>query len=484
MINSRNLSICFAVYTAFSFYNPNYTLCEAYIPVSQRPDPSPLVIRYKQKNTFYALAPYHVKTRCKNRIELSSSFFEEDQEHSNDNIIAKFDPLDIENNNEQNDTQQLSLWAARALLLSVAVLWGTNFASVKYLENLCFHPPCVHPPSEAALARFGVAALASMPFLINQRKDIILAGFECGLWITLGYFTQALALSTVSSGQCAFICSLTVVVVPLLSALLYGKPMKPINIVSGALAVAGVGVLEGMVDFHTLLNIQPAVAEVTADVATSVSASNVLNGMESTEMISSAATAGPAAAAAAAKSSGIFATIEHAIGISKGDLLALGQPLGFGLAFMRIEHYVEKFKNVDNRIMTLSAAQCVSVGLLSFFWVLFDFHGTIPNMEYMIEPHRLGAIAWTGIMTTVVAIYLEGFALQVVSATEAALTFASEPVWASLFGAWLLHENLNVNSYVGGAIILGACLLSAVDGGDNDEVDAEGNGSNEIIATR
>ena len=75
-------------------------------------------------------------------------------------------------------------------------------------------------------------------------------------------------------------------------------------------------------------------------------------------------------------------------------------------------------------------------------------------------------------MTTVVAIYLEGVALQVASATEAALVFASEPVWATLFGSWLLHENVNMNSYVGGAIILTACITSAVadlPSSDNDD---------------
>jgi drug/metabolite transporter (DMT)-like permease len=64
-------------------------------------------------------------------------------------------------------------------------------------------------------------------------------------------------------------------------------------------------------------------------------------------------------------------------------------------------------------------------------------------------------------MTTVVAIYLECVALQVASATEASLLFSSEPVWASLFGLWLLHEQLGINAYVGGAIILCACILSA-----------------------
>mmetsp|Transcript_28203 Transcript_28203/g.43397 ORF Transcript_28203/g.43397 Transcript_28203/m.43397 type:complete len:81 (-) Transcript_28203:197-439(-) len=77
-------------------------------------------------------------------------------------------------------------------------------------------------------------------------------------------------------------------------------------------------------------------------------------------------------------------------------------------------------------------------------------------------------------MTTVVAIYLEGFALQTASATEAALTFASEPVWASLFGAYLLRERLNFNSYVGGAVILGACVLGALSDMPNDEANENG----------
>lgn len=351
---------------------------------------------------------------------------------------------------EKEDEGKLGIWAARGVLLLVAMLWGTNFASVKYLENLCFHPPCDHSPSEAALARFGVAAAVSLPLLIGQRMDVIKAGLECGLFITFGYFTQALALETVPSGECAFICSLTVVVVPLISALFFGKPIKPINLLSGALAIAGVGVLEGMIDVTSIMGVNPALADVAASLPPVV--------VESSTTTTTAA----AAAATAADSTGWLASLSSSIGLSKGDLLALGQPFGFGIAFMRIEHYVEEFKDVKNRIMTISAAQCLGVGLLSLFWVLYDFGGSMPDLSYMVEPHRIAALLWTGIMTTVVAIYFEGFALQVASATEAALTFASEPVWAALFGAWLLHERLGLDSYVGGGVILSACLLSAV----------------------
>ena len=344
--------------------------------------------------------------------------------------------------------RHLNIWGARALLLMVAMLWGTNFASVKYLESLCFHPPCHHLPSEAALARFGVAAFASLPLLIGQRKDVILAGFECGIWITLGYITQAMALSTIPSGKCAFICSLTVVVVPLINSF-FGKKVKLVNIASAALAILGVGVLEGMLDIPALLGIQPDIADVlpTLDASTGSSAMT---------------TASVSSAAADVESTDWLASAASTIGLTKGDILALGQPFGFGISFMRIEHYVEKFKDVENRVLTISASECLAVGLISLLWVLFDFQGSIPDMTYMIEPHRVGAILWTGIMTTVVAIYFEGLALETASATEAALTFSSEPVWASLFGAWLLHEQLNLDSYVGGAIILTACLLSAV----------------------
>lgn len=113
-------------------------------------------------------------------------------------IVVEDSALDSIQEDEQR--KKLGVWAARGLLLFIAVLWGTNFATVKYVQALCFHPPCVHPPSETALARFGVAAAVSIPFLIGQKKDVILGGLECGLWISLGYITQALALKEIDAG--------------------------------------------------------------------------------------------------------------------------------------------------------------------------------------------------------------------------------------------------------------------------------------------
>lgn len=241
---------------------------------------------------------------------------------------------------------------------------------MKYLENLCFHPPCHHPPSEFALARFGVAGLVSIPLLWGKRWDVIRGGFECGLWITLGYVSQAMALASISSGKCAFICSLTVVFVPVVSAILYGKPIRKSDILAGLVAISGVAMLEGMIDVHNLLGVAPAVAHVgTSSDMVPVATSSMASSSSSVEL----AAGGPIASMAAN------------MGIDKGSLLALGQPVGFGFAFTRIEATQEKFKEVPDRVLTIAAAQCVSVAILSLLWVLHDFDGAIPDFGYMME---------------------------------------------------------------------------------------------------
>jgi hypothetical protein len=50
--------------------------------------------------------------------------------------------------------------------------------------------------------------------------------------------------------------------------------------------------------------------------------------------------------------------VSGASGPVVGDLWSLGQPVGFGIAFMRIEHYMAKYKG---QALPLAAAQMVSV---------------------------------------------------------------------------------------------------------------------------
>jgi hypothetical protein len=141
----------------------------------------------------------------------------------------------------------------------------------------------------------------------------------------------------------------------------FGKTIKPLNLVAAAIALSGVAILEGLVDTSSVVHLLDggvAAESATTAIATSTGATNT----NILEQITSGN-----------------------LGIGKADVIALGQPFGFGMAFLRIEHYVEKFKEEKNQILTLSAAQCLSVGMISLMWVLYDFHGTIPDMHYMVR---------------------------------------------------------------------------------------------------
>jgi drug/metabolite transporter (DMT)-like permease len=310
----------------------------------------------------------------------------------------------LQKNKNNTKRRELGLWSSRALLLLVGVLYSTNFASIRYLETICFHPPCDHPPSEAAFSRFFLASIVSLPFLWGKPMDVIWGGIECGFLVSGNYIFQAEALESISAGKCAFISSLSVVSVPILSYFIDGKPLKPLQLFCAFLAICGVAILEDL-----------------------------------------------------------YSVLQEAKPLSQGDILALGQPLFFGLSLMRVEHYVEKYKEVPNRVLTISCAMCVAVCFLSFLWVLFEAQG-FPDLTYMLEPHRLAALAWTGTVTSVGCMILQGIALQRATATDAALIFATDPVWGSLFAGWLLGERLTFTSYVGGGIILVASMTGAISG--------------------
>ena len=104
-------------------------------------------------------------------------------------------------------------------IISCAAIYGTNFACVKLLDDAM-------PASQAAALRFGLAAAAMLPFTATASGAGALgAGFEVGVWNALGYTAQAIGLAAAgaSAGKSAFLCSLAVVVVPLLDASLGGE---------------------------------------------------------------------------------------------------------------------------------------------------------------------------------------------------------------------------------------------------------------------
>ncbi len=83
-----------------------------------------------------------------------------------------------------------SLLVYKGMLLIVAMLWGSNFGALKYLDT------CGVDISLLTAMRFLLASVALLPALWGKGFGVLKAGMEVGLWVTLGYITQAIGLET------------------------------------------------------------------------------------------------------------------------------------------------------------------------------------------------------------------------------------------------------------------------------------------------
>jgi len=155
------------------------------------------------------------------------------------------DPLHLHSPSSLSDPN-----GSRALVLLAASLYGTNFASIKILDQ--------HMPTAAGLSlRFLLAAAALSPFLFTGKGDgkgVLFAGLEIGLLNSVGYVFQAIGLQETEADKSAFICSLAVVVVPLLDFVFRGKMLSQKSLISCILAVCGVAMLEGSSITHGFTN--------------------------------------------------------------------------------------------------------------------------------------------------------------------------------------------------------------------------------------
>ncbi len=122
------------------------------------------------------------------------------------------------------------------LHLNLATLfWGSTFVMVK--DSLA-----TLEPGQINFARFSVATLFFLPFLLGQNRALWWAGLELGAWLFAAYLTQTVGLQYTTASRSAFITTLYVVALPLFMGLLGRRLQWPIWVGAG-LAILGVGLL-------------------------------------------------------------------------------------------------------------------------------------------------------------------------------------------------------------------------------------------------
>lgn len=337
----------------------------------------------------------------KEHQEESSKIFVSPEIYNSSSWVVDIDYTSV--NNIQHRGEKHDIFKARSLLVGASALYGTNFALVKLLGDSI-------PVGINTALRFGLAALFTLPWLLfdensndNAEEAWMAAwlGFEVGLWNSIGYVAQALGLETTPASESAFLCSLAVVVVPMLD-FASGKRLLHRQWVGAILAVLGVACLE-------------------------------IGSLQIGEQLP-----------------------------TMGDILSMIQPFAFGIGFWRMEKAMQSYPNQACRT---TAAQLSAVFLVTLLYGLFSIDSlesiqSFPWEEWITSPSVVFGLMWTGIVTTALSVYMENLALETLSATETTLIFSTEPIFGSAFAAVILGERFGVSAWIGATFILTACVYS------------------------
>ncbi|KAL1564078.1 hypothetical protein AAHA92_06481 [Salvia divinorum] len=124
------------------------------------------------------------------------------------------------------------------LLHLICFVYASNIAVIKEVEGFT-------DPAYFSAVRFVVTTVPFLPFVFKARNDpeVRSYGLELGLWVSLGYLSEALGLVTSDAGRASFISLFTVIVIPLLESML--GEMVPARTWFGILmSVVGISMLE------------------------------------------------------------------------------------------------------------------------------------------------------------------------------------------------------------------------------------------------
>jgi drug/metabolite transporter (DMT)-like permease len=131
-------------------------------------------------------------------------------------------------------------WIADGLLLLVAIIWGTTFVIVKGIVARI--DPFVLIGMRFLVASIAVT-LALAPRIRQMDRTFVKAGIVIGLILFAGYALQTVALEFTTASKCGFITGLSVVLVPVFSALMFKKSPDIPSLVGVGFATLGLALL-------------------------------------------------------------------------------------------------------------------------------------------------------------------------------------------------------------------------------------------------
>jgi drug/metabolite transporter (DMT)-like permease len=279
-------------------------------------------------------------------------------------------------------------------LLLVTLVWGTTFPAMKGL-TVYFSPVWI------IFVRFAVAAVLLAPFLWKPGRDDLVSGGLLGVLLFFCFVFQVEGLALTTSNRNAFICGMSVLVVPLLGLVAGKLPEKRI-VLALLLALAGLAAL-----------------------------------------------------------------CWDGGGWGRGDTLAMVSALAFGLYVKMMEFRTRR----ASRLMTLTAAQILTVALCAAVWLLarevprttIDAGQDYANYWQYVG-QGLGQYAvnllYLGVVATAAIISLQSWGQARATANEAAVIYSFEPAAAAFFAFFWLGETMTPRGWIGAALLIAGMIVS------------------------
>jgi drug/metabolite transporter (DMT)-like permease len=138
------------------------------------------------------------------------------------------------------------------------------------------------------------------------------------------------------------------------------------------------------------------------------------------------------------------------------DLATLAAALAYALYTILMSSHAK-----NHRPAQLATAQIACMALLGAIWMLVDSGAPrVLLLPGLVEAEVWWGLLFLGAVASAATFFLQAMAQSHVSAPQAAIIYAMEPVFAAAFGWWYISEQMTPMALLGGALVIAAVILS------------------------
>ena len=138
------------------------------------------------------------------------------------------------------------------------------------------------------------------------------------------------------------------------------------------------------------------------------------------------------------------------------DLATLAAALAYALYTILMSSHAK-----NHRPAQLATAQITCMALLGALWMLVDSGAPrVLLLPGLVEAEVWWGLLFLGAVASAATFFLQAMAQSHVSAPQAAIIYAMEPVFAAAFGWWYISEQMTPMALLGGALVIAAVILS------------------------